>query len=79
MGEQGEGRWYRPEAIERNQIAPLELDTILLSIIRGARELLRDGDINRLVDQPRYSSLKSVQDAFRNQIVVDEATDFSPV
>jgi hypothetical protein len=76
---QGEGRWYRPDAFERNEIAPLELDTVLLSIIRGARELLRDGGIGRLIDQPRFSSLRSVKESFRNQIVVDEATDFSPV
>jgi DNA helicase IV len=51
----------------------------LLAMLRAARELLGDRRISRDLDQGRYVSLKTIQSLFRTQIVVDEATDFSPV
>ncbi len=58
---------------------PLELDAILLGILRGGNELLSRATIVRDIDLPTWSSLKPVLDLHNNQVVVDEATDFSPI
>lgn len=74
----GEGRWFT-EAAAGRAAHDFEIDVILLAILRSAGVLLSDQRIARLTDQPAYSSLSSVTGAQRNQILVDEATDFSPV
>ena len=76
---QEEGKWYRKDGYAPTDLHPLELDVILLSILRGANELLSRATIARDVDQPVWSALKSAFDLHKNQVVVDEATDFSPV
>jgi DNA helicase IV len=43
------------------------------------RALLGDRRIARDFAQGRYATLKPVQELFRTQVAVDEATDFSPV
>lgn len=76
---QEEGKWYRKDGYAPTDLHPLELDVILLSILRGANELLSRATIARDVDQPAWSALKPAFDLHKNQVVVDEATDFSPV
>jgi hypothetical protein len=77
--QQAEGRWYRADSFALGDLAPLEVDLIVLAMLRVARGLLADRRISRDVDQARYASLKTIQALFRTQILVDEATDFSPV
>src|SRR5690606_26993567 len=72
-------RWYQPESVNPREIAPLELDIILLAILRGAGEFLSRPGILRDIDSPVWSSLKSFLGHYHNQILVDEATDFSPI
>lgn len=74
----GEERWYT-EAGSGRTAHDFEIDVILLAILRSAGTLLADRRIARLIDEPPYSALGSVTGAQRNQILVDEATDFSPV
>ena len=76
---QEEGKWYRKEGFSLTDLHPLELDVILLGILRGANDLLSKPNIVRDVDAPVWSSLRPVLDLYKNQILVDEATDFSPV
>jgi DNA polymerase III delta prime subunit len=76
---QDEGRWYRKEGFNPTDLHPLELDVVLLAILRGANELLSRPNIVRDVDLPVWSSLKPVLALYKNQILVDEATDFSPL
>jgi superfamily I DNA/RNA helicase len=57
----------------------LELDLVLLTVLRGANELLGSSTVAPDVERPGWSSLKPVSDLQKNQILVDEATDFSPV
>lgn len=76
---QEEGRWYRKDGFTPTDLHPLELDAILLGILRGANELLSRATIVRDIDLPVWSSLKPVLDLHKNQVVVDEATDFSPI
>jgi len=76
---QEEGRWYRKDGFSPTDLHPLELDVVLLGILRGANELLSRATIVRDIDLPVWSSLRPVLDLHKNQVVVDEATDFSPI
>lgn len=71
--------WYRNEGIEARDIHPLELDIVLLAILRAAGDLISRPNIQRDIDSPAWSSLQSILGHYRNQILVDEATDFSPI
>lgn len=76
---QEEGRWYRKDGFSPTDLHPLELDVVLLGILRGANGLLSRATIVRDIDLPVWSSLRPVLDLHKNQVVVDEATDFSPI
>lgn len=72
-----EGRWYATEEFAGTDVHPLELDAILLVILRSAGELIRER--NAVDAGAVWSALDPVRDLYRNQIVVDEAADFSPL
>jgi superfamily I DNA/RNA helicase len=55
----------------------MELDAIVLLMLRNARELLGQAFVARELDAPRFESLRNLADLFRQQIMVDKATDFS--
>ena len=69
---QRDGKWYNDGHRSRD-IHPLEVDVVLLAILRAVGDLL--GGSGRFA----WSQLEPVRGIYRNQIVVDEATDFSPV
>lgn len=71
--------WYQREGFETRDIHPLELDVVLLAILRTGRDLLNRPNILRDIDSPIWSSIKPILELYRNQILVDEATDFSPI
>lgn len=71
--------WYRNEGFEARDIHPLELDVVLLSILRAAGDLISRSNVQRDIDSPAWSSLQPILGHYRNQILVDEATDFSPI
>jgi len=73
------GRWYKKGEISRRDISPLELDIVLLAILRGSNELLAVPSIRRDRDEPRWASLLRTRELYRNQVLVDEVTDFSPI
>ncbi|TIW22063.1 MAG: DNA helicase UvrD [Mesorhizobium sp.] len=75
---QTEGNWYA-DKIQANDVDPLEVDLMLLCIMRTASVLLQDRSIRRNIDDPAYVLLKDFLGLTRDQIMVDEATDFSPV
>ncbi|MHB1512359.1 MAG: ATP-binding domain-containing protein [Acidiferrobacter sp.] len=76
---QQSGNWYRNEGFEARDIHPLELDIVLLAILRAAGDLSSRPNIQRDIDSPAWSSLQPILRHYRNQILVDEATDFSPI
>ena len=76
---QAESRWYQQGTIRPTDIYPLELDMLLLAILRGAKELLESAEVRRSLHDPFWSPLNIVHNSYRNQIFADEATDFSPV
>lgn len=58
-------------------LSPTELDAIVLLMLRNCRTLLAQSFVERDLDAPRYELLRNLASLFRNQIMVDEATDFS--
>ncbi|HGS4547271.1 TPA: ATP-binding domain-containing protein [Vibrio cholerae] len=71
--------WYQAVGYEARDIHPLELDVVLLAILRSAGELLASPNVLRDLDSPLWSPLQMVLSHYRNQVLVDEATDFSPL
>ena len=71
--------WYRHEGFEARDIHPLELDIVLLAILRAAGDLISRPNVQRDIDSPAWASLQPILGHYRNQILVDEATDFSPI
>ena len=76
---QAETSWYLPTEFNATDLHPLELDIVLLATLRSAASLLRRPQIRRDLDQPEWAALRAVRATTRNQVLVDEATDFSPV
>jgi DNA helicase IV len=76
---QSEGRWYRTDGFGPTDLGALEVDVILLALLRGMRALLSDRRIAREFAQGRFATLKTIQELYRTQVAVDEATDFSPI
>ena len=71
---QHDGRWYCNDDGHRSRdIHPLEVDVVLLAILRTVGDLLGGSG------QFAWSQLEPIRGIYRNQIVVDEATDFSPI
>lgn len=54
-----------------------ELDGLILLMLQNARELLSQNFVTRNLDESKFSALKDINSIFKNQIMVDEATDFS--
>ena len=71
--------WYRHEGFEARDIHPLELDIVLLAVLRAASDLISRPNVQRDIDTPAWASLQPILGHYRNQILVDEATDFSPI
>ena len=76
---QGENRWYRTDGFSPTDIHPLEVDIVLLAMMQsstdlatGARGLLDTGN-------PARSTLEGLERLYKTQVLVDEATDFSPI
>lgn len=76
---QGAGRWYGEVPAPLNDLSPLEADLLILAMLSAGRTLLADVRIAALADEPRFAVLRTISELFRVQIVVDEATDFSPI
>jgi UvrD-like helicase C-terminal domain len=76
---QNEQLWYQSEGFSPTDLHPLELDMIVLAMLRNSSSLLRRPTVERGLNQPEWTPLRPIRNAMRNQILVDEATDFSPV
>lgn len=74
-----DGVWYSENSFDPKDLHPLELDVVLLAILRAAGGLLSRFSILRNIEAPEWFFLKRVLGLYSNQILVDEAPDFSPV
>ncbi|WP_272694938.1 ATP-binding domain-containing protein [Providencia sp. PROV144] len=77
--QQENASWYQTKGYEAHDIHPLELDLVLLTILRSASELLASSNVLRDIESPLWSPLQTVLSHNYNQVLVDEATDFSPL
>lgn len=71
--------WYTKGKITVNQVNSLELDIILLLSFRNINSFLNTYSHAEIESSTRLSSLSNISGEYRNQILVDEATDFSPI
>lgn len=69
--------YYCEAASSPLHLSATELDAILLLMLKNGRTLLSQSFIERELDSPRFELLRKLASLFRNQIMVDEATDFS--
>lgn len=73
------GQWYAPGRFDARDAHAPEIDLIILAMLRTARAM--EGTpllARRLADRP-VPMLETISRLRRNQVLVDEATDFSPV
>lgn len=79
--QQDEGCWYRGDGFSSTDIHPLEVDIILLTMMRGTNDLVQVMSVGGIRDTENLVSpiLERLQCLYRTQVLVDEATDFSPI
>ncbi|MCK5854024.1 MAG: ATP-binding domain-containing protein [Sulfurovaceae bacterium] len=71
--------WYKKGKTPANYVSPLELDIILLLSLKNINSFLSAYSQTELETSLHLSSIATVIGEYRNQILVDEATDFSPI
>ena len=74
-----EGVWYIPGGIENSALSSHELDLLFLSYLKGANRMMERQAVTRDIENRYWGPLQSIAELYRNQIVVDEVTDFSPL
>jgi len=74
--QQQEGEWYRADGFSVTDVHPLEVDIVLLSMIQCTHDVLKNSPRLR---REQHLTLERLRQLNRNQVLVDEATDFSPI
>ena len=74
---QGENRWYRSEGFGPTDMHPLEVDVMVLAMLRGADELINGARSLTDTETPARGTLERIAQLYRTQVLVDEAMDFS--
>lgn len=76
---QAEAHWYAEKGFNADELAPLEVDAIMLAVLSAGDIMLRDARLRQRLEAPALLPLRAIHDLRRSQIVVDEATDFGPL
>ncbi|MAU22279.1 MAG: hypothetical protein CMH13_17435 [Martelella sp.] len=76
---QSEKRWYRADGFSATDVHPLEVDVMLLAMLRGTDELITGARALTNMETPARGTLERISQLYRTQVLVDEATDFSPL
>ena len=71
--------WYNLDKKSQNILHSLEVDIILLLTLKNLNALRGTLSINSRESSSYLSSFQPLFNEYRNQILVDEATDFSPI
>lgn len=79
-----EGKWYQNNedsvsALRRRALHGLEVDLIILVMLRHAGKLHNRLQPRDFENNAKYAFLNNIYAEYRHQVLVDEATDFSPV
>lgn len=75
---QKEGLWYKKSAKLERRLDPLEVDIVLLSMMKAADKIMATTNSNSDVEQ-MSAMVQGMKKLYHTQVVVDEATDFSPI
>ncbi len=75
----GNETWYTGLPEKPNHLHAFELDAIILLMLKNTRLLLKERFVENKLEQSKYDVLQLISEQFKNQILVDEATDFSCV
>lgn len=70
-------KWYAALPSNVLHVDGHEVDAILLLIFQNSRELLTQNFVSRNLDASKFTSFSDFYGLLKNQIMVDEATDFS--
>ena len=71
--------WYLPQAAEATKLTYDELDLLVAIHLEAAHELMSSLLVRGNLGQGSLQVLAPLRAEFRNQVVVDEATDFTPL
>ena len=71
--------WYTDKNIQSNHVNALELDIILLLSFKNMNSFLSTYSQAEIDGNTRLSSILNISSEYKNQVLVDEATDFSPI
>lgn len=74
-----DGNWYRTAKVPPAHAHSIEIDVILLATLRASQAMEADRLISRRLGDDVPALMQDVARERRNQILVDEATDFSPI
>ena len=74
-----DGRWYQQNADFGSNATALEIDIILLSMLRNSAAITKLPSVMRDNTSPARNIVDRFTNLQVNQVMVDEATDFSPV
>jgi hypothetical protein len=74
-----DGQWYGAAKVQPSYAHPLEIDLILLAMLRGAHDMETDRLLSRRLADDMPALMQDIARERHNQILVDEATDFSPI
>ncbi len=74
-----EQRWYGIGKFSASDVHPAEVDVLILALLRNARAMSGNALLGRRLDDRTPPLLEDIARLQRNQVLVDEATDFSPV
>ncbi len=69
--------WYARQHDKPNHLHVFELDVIILLMLKNTRTLLKERFVNNAIESSKYGLLQLISEQFKNQVLVDEATDFS--
>lgn len=74
-----QGSWYAPGTFRSREITAAEIDLMLLLTLRLAGDMERDAVLSSRLGGRSIPTLERVRQLRRNQVLVDEVSDFSPV
>ncbi len=69
--------WYVASTFNSANVDGNEVDAMLLLIFQNAREMLAQNFVSRNLELAKFAGLNDFNGMLKNQIMVDEATDFS--
>lgn len=73
-----QGQWYEAVPVAAD-VDALEVDLVVLAMLRAAVQVGDDAQLMRRLGEKAPSILSDIAALQRHQILVDEATDFSPI